>query len=166
MRSPSPNRRAPAIQNNSLGSERSIFCAWCQENRQTDIHNTKGCELFHAANVADQWSVTKNHGICVLCLEGQHSVFRCPARTRDTKKCEQCRLTHSDDLGSSPIPGSPKPQRVNRILERPNYSRTCPVVLSHLQARQLIIGLAILDDQSSITLMSPHVIQKLSLIHI
>ena len=37
------------------------------------------------------------------------------------------------------------------------------MVLSHPKAKQPIIGLAIMDDQSSITLMSPHAVQKMGL---
>ena len=59
LRSSSPIRRTSVIQNSrSAGSESSIFCAWCRENRQPDQHSTKGCEKFHNANVTDQWNVT------------------------------------------------------------------------------------------------------------
>ena len=89
--------------------------------------------------------------------------------SRDTKPCDQCNSTHCSFISCRPAPtrpdGEPRnvPERVNRISEGPSYSRTCPVVLYHPQARRPIIGLAVLDDQSSITLMSPHAIQKMGL---
>ena len=74
---PSPNRGANQS-NRPPTAKGFIFCAWCRENRQPDRHSTKSCESFKSANVEHQWKVRKKHGICVLCLTGQHQFSRCP----------------------------------------------------------------------------------------
>ena len=88
----------------------------------------------------------------------------------NSKRCDICNYTYSDKLGCCP-------PELNRLRDtrtpvgrvptvfftdrRTLYSRTCPVRLRYQATGHTIEGLAIIDDQSSITFMDPEAAERL-----
>ena len=48
-------------------------------------------------------------------------------------------------------------------IKPPCYSRTCPVRITHPFTRKSTVGLAIIDDQSGVTFVSPHIKRLLTI---
>merc|ERR1712074_406872 len=101
-----------------------------------------------------------------VCLVERHTLSQCPENKKGTMplRCQLCNRTHSNLNGCHSETSHKKPgHKINFITQSPNYSRTCPVSLYHPQARCRIRGLAVIDDQSTITFMDPWAIDRMGL---
>ena len=126
-------------------------CAWCTYTRKPAHHTTNSCDSFKTAKAVDQWEALYSHRTCRLCLKGSHPYTDCPDYRGPEQTCSECGYTHCRDIGCNPRPRRPPRQMVNRIGDTQNYSRTCPVILSHPNVQCTVRGLAIIDDQASLT---------------
>ena len=79
-----------------------IFCAWCTESGRNFNHNTPDCYFLEIATPRDRWRVIGKQRTCPLCLMDKHRVANCPQKTRDSRRCEQCRYTHGNLMGCRP----------------------------------------------------------------
>ena len=120
----------------------------------------------------DQWEVANKHRLCKLCLIDNHPVRECPKKDeRANWRCDVCTYSHSNLIGCCPPEHrksleSDQQQRPFPVLyarRRHTYSTTCPVKLTHPVTGRVIIGLAIIDNQSTLTFMDPEALKALQL---
>ena len=143
------------------------YCAWCRENNQQARHSTKDCKQFKEASTADQWMALERRNVCYLCLIGSHRTMDCPELT-DQTRCTKCHFSHHTSIKCRPTSQQPQRTRsgvVSRISTDTsvNYSRTVPVEVTHPNAERPMRGFAIIDDQSSITMLHPSAMEIMGL---
>ena len=105
--------------------------------------------------------------VCYLCLIGSHKAMDCPELTHQTR-CTKCTFSHHTSIKCRPTSQQPQRTRsgvVSRISTATsvNYSRTVPVEVTHPNAERPMRGFAIIDDQSSITMLHPSAMEIMGL---
>ena len=155
------------------------FCAFCFDldglkrvNHQTpECHHLKPGKA--SQNVDRKWEALKRKATCVSCLKPGHESLQCDVKA---ERCGQCRVNHhvrllcrpsqrssqrnpSQQHNSTPLGTSATTSAMGVIDPRkpPCYSRTCPVRISHPYTGRSKVGLAIIDDQSGVTFVSPSI---------
>ena len=93
----------------------------------------------------------------------------CPATRGNQSKCEKCNYSHSKLIECCPPNHQfqrKQTETVNWINTRGvNFSRMVPVEITHPKAERPMRGFAIIDDQSSNTMLHPSAVEFMGLQH-
>merc|ERR1712082_405946 len=105
---------------------------------------------------------------CPLCLQRPHDVSGCPDNGGEASRCENCKVTHSLAMKCRLLTNRTQQKRSGTVnwIEKgreTNYSRTVPVEITHPRAERPMRGFAIIDDQSSLTILDPSAVELMGL---
>ena len=147
-----------------------ILCAFCKDHKtkQQASHTTRSCNLFREAKTETKWRILRRQTVCALCLEGSHGLTRCPEFKGNESKCFRCNFAHHSNVACRPQRNQTRqktPERAHLLDsgKGSNYSRTVPVIITHPRAERSMIGLAIIDDQASMTMLNRDAIDIMGL---
>ena len=128
-----------------------------------------------------QWKVLYRHKVCDRCLEFGHYWRDCSTKN---PRCSSCNMAHHPNILCRPtetistypdekVPSYPDdqwqfgPERPNSVqgltLLTQSFSRTCPVNLTYPKSGRSTEGLAIIDDQATLSFVDPNAIATLDI---
>ncbi len=152
-----------AVEDAASTSSSSRSCVVCRK----DSHAPSSCERFKRMKVDDRWKCVKENSLCFRCLEKGHSIRDC--RMKWTCKAEGCSKRHHTLLHGQVVAASVKSSsdavdvnaNVNQADGGGAIVRIVAVTL-HGPRGKLAVN-ALLDEGSTVTLVSDMVAQSLGL---
>ncbi|KAL0842122.1 hypothetical protein ABMA28_014300 [Loxostege sticticalis] len=162
------------IINNEQSDNSDNVCRYCRVSK----HMLEDCKKFKRSMRRERWSYVKKYGICFKCLKPQHKQDNCPAPMCDVDNCglSHHRMLHFFTNKDSVLPQKsvnvtdateidpePRVETVNHIKVNSCkvLLKTVPIYLHGPNGTLKCV--ALLDDGSTVTLISAALVSKLGL---
>ncbi len=144
-------------------SSSSRCCTVCQK----EDHSASNCERFKGMKVDDRWKLAKDNSLCFRCLGKNHSIKEC--RVKWTCKAEGCTKRHHTMLhGQVPVlrgKSNNGSVEVNATVNQASGGGAILRIVAvnlHGPGGEMAVN-ALLDEGSTVTLVSDKVAQSLGL---